>query len=423
MCDPESRGHREHHGGYYSPERRGDGERQSAESNSRPYRYYERGHPLPSNYVPEPKACVPYRNVNLGVPSQRRNADTYMLETWRSDSPERYTYHSNFRRGPPSERNSPSRHSSLSPDRFRTAKPPVGSQRRVSLSRCQARSHASSRGSSQLPSYAPSPNTSGRSSPARRRGSVASRAASPTRCPPSRRQLQKEHQAPRQSHRASRSESQLSNKHSLDSEKLYKNLESISRRGSTVISRNSFEGSKGSPPSRTAVNSSVNTFSCNSGDVSPSRNCYSPNSQTPQGDPRDHRLSPSQRSWKGSAYSLLSPPPSHHPSTSRRGGETPLHGASLSPAAITGSDKDPEWNTGPRVGRSGSNMRRGMDSLLISEPKRTTEDLEEVCSGCSSVGYKQGNVGIKCQNNWMDCHNIREFSGSSCRVYFQDGCF
>lgn len=381
----ESRGHREHRGGYDSPERGGDGERQGAGSNNRPYRYYERGHPLPSNYVPEPKACVPYRNVNLGVPSQRRNTDTYMLEAWRSDSPERFTYHSNFRRGP----QSPTRHSSLSPDRFRTTKAPVGSQRRVSVSRSQARSQASSRGSSQLPSYAPSPNPSGRSSPARRRGSSASRAASPTRCPPPRRQLGREHGAPRQSQRASRSESQLSNKHSLDSEKLYKNLESISRRGSTV--RNSFEGSKGSPPSRTAVNSSANTFSWNSGDVSPSRSCYSPNSQTPQGDPTDHPLSPSQRSWKGSAYSLLSPPPSHYPSTSRRGGETPLRVASPSPAAIPGSDKDPEGNTGPRGDRSGSNMRRGMDSLLVSEPKRTTEDLEEVCSGCSSVCYKQGN--------------------------------
>lgn len=325
------------------------------------------------------------------MPSQRRNTDTYMLETWRSDSPERYTYHSNFRRGAQSQRNSPTRHSSLSPDGFRTAKAPVGSQRRVSLSRCQA----SSRGSSQLPSYAPSPNTSGRSSPARRRGSTASRAASPTRCTPSRRQLQKDHGDPRH-HRSSRSESQLSNKHSLDSEKLYRNLESISRRGSTVISRNSFEGSKGSPPSRTAVNSSVNTFSCNSGDASPSRTCYSPNSPTPQGDPIDHRLSPSQRSWKGSAYSLLSPPPSHYSSTSRRGGETPLHVASPSPAAVTGSDKDPEWNTGPRGGRSGSNMRRGMDSLLVSQPKRTTENLEEVCSGCSSDCYRQGNVRIKC---------------------------
>lgn len=271
----------------------------------------------------------------------------------------------------------------MSPDRFRTA---AGSQRGASLSRCQARSHVSSRGSSQLPSCAPSPNTSGRSSPARRRGSPASRAASPARCTPSRRQRQTEHEAPRQPQRASRSESQLSHQHSLDSEKLYKNLESISRRGSTVASRNSLEGSKGSPPSRTAVNSWVDTFSCNSGEVSPSRNCYSPHSQTPQGDPIDHQLSPSQRSWRGSAYSLLSPPPSHYPSTSRRGGETPLRVASLSPAG----------NTGPRVDRSGSNMRRGMDSLLISEPKRTTEDLEEVCSGCSSVGYKQGDVGIKC---------------------------
>lgn len=362
-----SRGPREHHSGDCSPERRGHGERQSAGSNARPHRYYERGHPLPSNYVPEPKACVPYRNVNLGVPSQRRNTDTYMMETWRSDSPERYTCHSNFRRGPQSQRSSPTRPGSLSPDRHPTARAPAGSRRRVSLSRRQARSHASSRGSSQLPSCAPSPTTSGSSSPARGRGSVASRAASPTRCAPSRRQLRAEREAPRRSHRASRSESRLSNKHSLDSEKLYKNLESISRRGSTVV--NSFEGSRGSPPPRTAANSSVNTFSCDSGGASPSRNCYSPNSQTPQGGPIHHRRSPSQRSWKGSACSPLSPPP---------------------------SDKDPEWNTGPRGVRSGSNMRRGMDSLLISGPKKTTEDLEEVRSGCSSVCHRQGNVGIKC---------------------------
>lgn len=302
-----------------------------------------------------------------------------MLEIWRSDSPERYTYHSNFRRGPQSQRNSPTRHSSLSPDRFQPANPAGGSQRRVSLSRCSARSHASSHGSSQLPSYAPSRNTSGRSSPARRRGSVASRAASPTRCTPSRRPLQKEYEAPRKPRCASRSESQLSNKHRLDSEKLYKNLESISRRGSAVANRHLFDGSQGSPPSRAAAYSSVNTFSCNSGDVSPSRNSHSPNSHSPQGDPIDHRLSPSQHSWKGSTYSLLSPPPSHYSSTSRRGGATAAH------AASTGSDKDPEWNTGLRADRSGSSTRRGMDSLLISEPKKTTEEPEEVCSGNSSV--------------------------------------
>lgn len=352
------------------------------ELNSRLHRYYERGHPLPSNYIPEPKACVPYRNVNLGVPSQRRNPETYMLEAWRSDSPERYTYHSNFRR-PHSQRNSPTRHSSLSPDRFQSAKPPVGGQQRVSLSTCQARSHASSLASSQLPSYGPSRNTSRRSSPTRKRGSTSSRTASPKRSTPSQRQQQRDHGSQRESHHASRSESQLSNKHSLDSEKLYKNLESISRRGSTAVHRKCYEGSKGSPLTRTAVNSSANTLSCNSGDVSPSRNGYSCNSHTPQGEPLDSGLSPYQNSWKGSVNSLLSPPHSQCSTASRRSAEYPSHGGSLSPAAITQTDKDPERNTSLRVDRSGSSKRRGMDSLLISEPKKTAEELEEVCPGYS----------------------------------------
>lgn len=324
------------------------------------------------------------------MPSQRRNTETYILETWRSDSPERYTYHSNFRRGPHSQRNSPTCHSSLSPDHFQSSKPPFGGQRRVSLSRCQARSHASSsHGSSQIPSYGPSRNTSGRSSPTRRRGSIASRTVSPTRSTPSHRQLEKEYKAPRESRCASRSESQLLKKQSLDSEKLYKNLEYISHCGSTVINQNSFEISKGSPLTRTAVNSLVNTLSCKSRDVSPSRNCYSSNSHTPMEDSIDRRLSPSQNSLKGSVYSLLSPPPSHYFSTSRRAAESLLHGASLSPAEITESDKDPEWNTTVRVDRTGSNKRRGMDSLLISEPKKTTEELEEVCPGYYSIYYKQ----------------------------------
>lgn len=352
------------------------------ELNNRPYRYYERGHPLPSNYVPEPKACVPYRNVNLGVPSQRRNHETYMLEAWRSDSPERYTYHSNFRR-PHSQRNSPTRHSSLSPDRFQSAKPAVEGQRRVSLSRCQARSQASSLGSSQLTSYGPSQNTSGRSSPTRRKGSTSSRTASPKRSTPSQRQQQREDEFQHDSRHASRRESQLSYKHSLDSEKLYKNLESISCRGPTAVHQICYDGSKGSPLTRTAVNSSANTLSCNSGNVSPSRNDYSCNSHTPQGDPLDSRLSPYQNSWKGSVNSLLSLPHNHCSTASRRSADSLSHGGSLSPAAITETDKDPERKISLGADRSGSSKRRGMDSLLISEPKKTTEELEEVCSGYS----------------------------------------
>lgn len=305
-----------------------------------------------------------------------------MLEAWRSESPERYTYHSNFRRGTDSERNSPTRHSSVSPDRYKLAESSVGTQRRRSLSRSQARSHASSHGSSQLPSHGPSRHTSGRSSPSRRRGSIAS----PSRATPSHRHTDSfhlqngENVVQKGRSRASRSPSQASNKHSLDSEKLYRNLESISRRGSSAIQQNSYEGSQASPRTRTTVNSSANTHARNSREVSPPRNGYSTHSHTPQREPysRDSRLSP-QGSWQGSSHSLLSLPPSRGSSTSRRGADSQVLGGSLSHVAITDTDKGNEENNKVSGDRSRSNMRRGMEALLISEPKKAAVEVEEVC--------------------------------------------
>lgn len=356
------------------------------EVNKRSYRYYERGHPLPSNYVVKPKACVPYRNINLGVPSQRRNTETYIQETWRSESPQRYTYHSNFRREMDSQRNSPSRHSSVSPDRYKTTESLVGPQRGSSLSRSQGRSRASS----QLPSHGPSRHTSGRSSPSRRRGSIVSRTGSPSRRreggAPSHRRTDSFHlqngdyDALKGCSRESRSLSQASVKHSLDSEKLYRNLEFISRRGSSAIQQNSHEGSQASPRTRTSVSSSANTRTHNSREVSPSRNVYGLHSPTPRRDPhsRDSRQSPSQGSWQGSAHSLLSIPLSRGSSTSRRGADSQVLGGSVSPVAVTATDKGNEGNSKVVGDRSRSNMRRGMEALLISEPKKDAVDAEEV---------------------------------------------
>lgn len=347
------------------------------EVNKRQYRYYERGHPLPSNYIPEPKACVPYRNVNLGVPSQRRNEDTFMQECWRSESPERYTYHSNFRRGADSERNSPTRHSSVSPDRYKLIEPPVVTQRRSSLSRSQARSHSTSHGSSQLPSRGPSRQTSGRTSPSRRRESVISQTVSPSRATSSHRLSNSPHlqngdfDAQRGYSRDSRSPSQASNKHSLDSKRLYRNLESLSRRGSSTIQKNSNEGSQASPRTRTAINSSANSLSHNSREVSPPRNGYSVQS----------KLSPSQGSWQGSSHSLLSLPPSRGSSSSRhqlRGVESQMLGGSLSPVSPTETDKYNKGIINTSGDRSRSTVRRGMDALLISEPKKEAVEVEEV---------------------------------------------
>lgn len=351
------------------------------EVSKRQFRYYERGHPLPSNYVLEPKACVPYRNVNLGVPSQRRNQETYMQELWRSESPQRYTYHSNFRRAD-SQRNSPVRHSSVSPERYRLAESPVGPQRGSSLCRSQPRSHASSHASPRLPSYGPSCHTSGRSSPSHRRGSTTSRTTSPSRTTPSHRRAGSllsqngDYNAKKGYSQASGTPSQSSNRHSLDSEKLYRNLESISRRGSSAIQQNSYELSQTSPRTRTAVKSMANTQTRNSREMSPSRNGYS-TSHTPQREPcsRDSRLSP-QNSWQGSAHSLLSTPTSPRSSSLRQAVGSQVLGGSLSQAAITRTD---EVDVGKnRDDRSRSSIRRGMDALLISEPKTAPVEAEEV---------------------------------------------
>lgn len=51
------------------------GARTLSDKSPSPHRHAERGHPLPSNQTPEPKATIPFRNPDLGVPSQRRTSE------------------------------------------------------------------------------------------------------------------------------------------------------------------------------------------------------------------------------------------------------------------------------------------------------------------------------------------------------------
>ncbi|XP_019717694.1 TRIO and F-actin-binding protein-like isoform X2 [Hippocampus comes] len=358
----ESRGVREQESGYFSPEQRTDGELLAEDASKRSYRYYERGHPLPNNYVPEPKASVPYRNVNLGIPSQRRNPETYMQDNWRSESPQRYSYHSNFRRGTETLRNSPTRHSSMSPDRHKRSDP-----RMRSLSRSETQSH----GSSNLPSHATSQRTSSRSSPSRRRGSFASRTVSPSRLTPSHKHTESffsqngGYEAQGGCSRESKIPSQTSNKHSLDSERLYKNLESISRRAScsSTFQQNTNEGSQRSPQNR---------------EGSPSRNGSHSRISQRQPSSRDSRASASPGSWQGSSQSVLSIPISCGSSASRHGADHQGPGASPPLVAITETDNFSAGNTKISGDRSRSSVRRGMEALLLSEPKRAAQELEEV---------------------------------------------
>ncbi|KAF4080924.1 hypothetical protein AMELA_G00176520 [Ameiurus melas] len=65
---------RDRESGYYSLGRVTGAQTLSDKSPS-PHRHAERGHPLPSNRTPEPKSVIPFRNPDLGVPSQRRTSE------------------------------------------------------------------------------------------------------------------------------------------------------------------------------------------------------------------------------------------------------------------------------------------------------------------------------------------------------------
>nr|XP_017210096.1 serine/arginine repetitive matrix protein 2-like [Danio rerio] len=74
------RGERE--SGYFSLGRAAGGRALRDQSPAGPYRHSERGHPLPSNKSPEPKAAIPFRNPDLGVPSERRTSEFQNIEQY-----------------------------------------------------------------------------------------------------------------------------------------------------------------------------------------------------------------------------------------------------------------------------------------------------------------------------------------------------
>ncbi|KAJ8387545.1 hypothetical protein AAFF_G00152410 [Aldrovandia affinis] len=70
-----SKEERERESGYFSLGR-ASGIKSLREKSPPPtFRHAEVGHPLPSTRSPEPKATIPFRNPDLGVPSQRRSSE------------------------------------------------------------------------------------------------------------------------------------------------------------------------------------------------------------------------------------------------------------------------------------------------------------------------------------------------------------
>ncbi len=385
-------------------------DREGEDGSPVPTRYFERGHPLPANHSPERKATIPFRNPDLGLPSYRRRSNNFSYEAMSGLSPQRYMSYSNFRRGDSQSRASPrsGRSTNVSPQR--RGESCSSSHRRGSTAHGHRTSHTSSR------------QASGKCTPSRRRDSVVTRTTSPSRSSGT----NKYGESFSPAHK--RSPSQSSYGHSLDSEKLYKNLKSIvssaesdfseerngwSKKHSDVeidgdynergehSGRNSGRSSRKSGGRNTAYN--TRDFSpkggycddktsrgsqnggCNSDSNSPGASTpyqdynehgivkngtakksrrnggYSDNSNKQTRSDSRHTLSPTH-----SSLSPASPASTPNISQTRRSrNQAPPPDLPKSQALIAETDK-------PGTDRSKSNIRRGLEALILSENTRSS---------------------------------------------------
>ncbi|KAB5523636.1 hypothetical protein PHYPO_G00154860 [Pangasianodon hypophthalmus] len=383
-----------------------------------PVRYYERGHPLPSNCSPERKDTIPFRNPELGLPSYRRRHDTLSNEAMSGLSPLRCMTYSNFRRGDSQSRASPRscspRSTKVSPQRQSRS----SSHRRGSTSHLSVTSHTSSKRASR------------KCSPATRRASVVSQTHSPSRISSSNRYTDS------LTHSQKRIPSQSSyDQHSLDSEKLYRNLQSIassaesdtsqqgkngwSKRSRSKLETDSYGYENGRSSRSSGCNSrkSGRNTGCNSRDFSPQGSEYNRSQFSPRGSSHrsgynsrisgcntgsnSHDSSPPRRDYDQNGHRLMSDRKQNHyrgdkgrtlskSSTSDRHSRTDL---SQSQGSLHGTTQSPISSASPEslhnissskqtqveitktdnqtTERSRSTIRRGLEALILSENTRS----------------------------------------------------
>lgn len=383
-----------------------------------PVRYYERGHALPSNCSPERKATIPFRNPELGLPSFRRRQDTLSNEALSGISPLRCMTYSNFRRGESQSRASP-----------RSCSPKSNN---VSPHR-QSRSSSHRRGSTthlHVSSQTSSKRASRKCSPATRRASMVSKTHSPSRTSASNRYTDSS------IHSQKRSPSQSSyGQHSLDSEKLYRNLQSIASSAESDASQHRrngwsnrsrakmetdsycYENGRSSCSSGCNSRKSGRNTNCNSRDFSPPDSEYNRSQYSPKGsnhmsgyDSRNsgrnagsnsHDSSPPRRDYDQNGHSSKRDRKQNHytgdkertlpkSSTSDRHSRTDLSQSQgswhetthspMTPASPASShsislSKQPQVETTKTDNqvneRSRSTIRRGLEALILSENTRS----------------------------------------------------
>ncbi|KAF4118288.1 hypothetical protein G5714_000339 [Onychostoma macrolepis] len=387
-----------------------------------PMRYFERGHPLPANHSPERKATIPFRNPDLGLPSYRRRSNNLSNEAMSGLSPQRHMSYSNFRRGDSQSRGSPRsgspRSMNVSPQRRGESR--SSSHRRGSTAHGHQTSHTSSR------------QASGKCTPSRRRDSVVTRTTTPSRSSGT----NKYGESFSPAHK--RSPSQSSYGHSLDSEKLYKNLKSIASSAESDVSeerngwskrhcdveidgdynerkhsgRNSGRSSRKSGGRNTGYKSrdfspkggycddKTSHVSRNSGYNSRNSGSNSPGASTPYQDYDEHGIlkngTTKNKSHRNGGFSDTSDKQSRsdsrHSLSPTHSPLSPTH-SPLSPASLAStpniSQSRPSRNQVPSpdlpksqaliaetdkpvIDRSRSNIRRGLEALILSENTRSS---------------------------------------------------
>ena len=340
-----------------------------------PYRHIELGRPLPSTRSPEPKACIPFRNPGLGIPSKRRKSDSSNEPVL--TSPPKYSQHSNFRRGP------------------RSPSPYTPSPRNTSLTPTRSYLHSPS-------------NYQSRHSSSHRRGSILSHSSSPSRSPSPFRQSEYSSSDCRRhidtedySHgrgQENRSPSQYSYDRGLDSERLYKNLNSIAnsadfnqQSGSSANWKSSrgktdMNGYSHSRSDRDSRNPSPSSRGCDTPDRSlrsktakgNSTASYSQKSGEGRAKTDPHLLGDS---WGGSAHSLCSPALSRGSSPLRRGQDSQLSRRVLEERSLSPEYRRPSYRNrspSPRVrGHTSSQSSIESEACNISGGSDTAGLMEE----------------------------------------------
>ncbi|XP_064171163.1 TRIO and F-actin-binding protein-like isoform X2 [Anguilla rostrata] len=383
-----SKEERERESGYFSLGRASGIRTPREKSPSPPFRHAEAGRPLPSTRSPEPKATIPFRNPDLGVPSQRRSTDVQSPDPPPISSSPPLHSESNYRQG----------QRCLSPTPFKVAES-LGSSNRRSVDNSYSKGHTTSHSLSQH-------QQTGRSSSMQRGGTSLSQSTSPSRSTSPFRRTESSGSSHRQnfdsapfsqrSSRRSRSPSQNSYGRDVDSGGLHRNLKSAVSTVASRVQSSSFEHLKNSLNLTDTKNLSIR----HKRSASPVRDGYGGPNQTllcktetdtfSNGVSRDScSFSPSRRGYDSPSQSLLRKTEtnassnnrvhdSRSSSPSRRGHDPP----SLSLQRKT--ETNAYSNNRVHDSRSSSPSRRGHDPPSLSLLRKTETNASSNYRGLDS---------------------------------------